>query len=91
MKENDFKEIKESVKTQLLIPHYNLFEEFNSNMNEIISDDYLFDRDKQLADIVNIITKEEIINLFDKYFINKSRRVRIVELFSQKYMKKIDI
>jgi insulysin len=86
-----FKEYKTSVINKLLIPYNNIYEEYTNNLIEIMSADNMFNRNELLAKTVENLTLQEIITMFDEYFLNRrTRRIRTVEFYNKHELKKID-
>lgn len=91
MKDEIFDQYKHSINNKLLTPDNNLFEEYDRNLIEITQGDYMFNRRFHYIDIVMSMTKDTIYNMYQKYFIDRNtRKIRIIEIYCKKHIKKID-
>ena len=76
--DEDFESYKNSVITFLEEKDYNLLSEFNRNIAQIISGNYIFDiLEKMINCIKNEINKEDIIKFYNDYFYKKAKRIDI--------------
>ncbi|AYV82129.1 MAG: Zn-dependent peptidase [Homavirus sp.] len=86
-----FEKYKSSIIGKLLTPDNNLFDEYNKNLNEILTTDYIFNKNIHYADYIKNMTKNEIYEMYNLYFLDRyKRKIRIVELYSKNLLKKID-
>lgn len=73
----DFNKYIDIIRKQINDPPKSLTEQFVKYLNEIIIQEYQFDRTKILSKALDNITKEDLIN-FVKLYINKSNRYQII-------------
>ena len=76
--DEDFESYKNSLLIILEEKDYNLLSEFNRNIAQIISGNYIFDiLEKMINCIKNEINKEDIIKFYNDYFYKKAKRIDI--------------
>ncbi len=77
MNEDTFKQIKKSIYTNLIDKDTNLLEMSSHYINEIITQDYIFDRRKQIANKINEISLNDIKELYHS-IIDKKTVIKII-------------
>jgi len=76
--DEDFESYKKSLLIILEEKDYNLLNEFNRNIIQIITGNYIFEIvDKMINCIKNEITKEDVINFYNEFFYKKAKRIDI--------------
>ena len=76
--DEDFESYKNSLLIILEEKDYNLLNEFNRNIIQIITGNYIFEIvDKMINCIKNEITKEDVINFYNEFFYKKAKRIDI--------------
>lgn len=76
---NQYKQIKKTLINKKFLSQSDEFIFYNS---EIISGEYLFDVKDRLSEFIDKITKKQVIQFYEKYFINKNtRKIRILEMY----------
>jgi secreted Zn-dependent insulinase-like peptidase len=67
----------------LTLPHNNIFEEVDKNIQNIIKCKK-FDHRKRLSKLINTVNKTDITKFYSKYFIDKkTKRVRTVQIYGK--------
>jgi insulysin len=82
--DNNFEIYKEAVKSKFIKPDKNILDEAKTNLVEIIKKDYMFDFREKLAAKLDALNKEDLLKFFRTYFINSTKKVRIVEIYNEK-------
>ena len=81
----EFQAIKETSIYQLGQGDIHVMEEFSRNFKAILGKDFKFNIKELMIDCIIKITMDEVIQYFNKYFLNKqTRKIRVVKLWSQK-------
>ena len=76
--DEDFESYKNSLLIILEEKDYNLLNEFNRNISQITTGNYIFEiLDKMINCIRNEITKEDVINFYNDFFYKKAKRIDI--------------
>lgn len=82
--DNQFKLYKSIVKNNLIQKFMSQSEEFNFMRNEIINEEYRFNYKDELIKTMDKLTKQNLIQFYDDYFINpNTRKIRSIELYKK--------
>ena len=82
MASDKFEEIRSGVLANLKEPNKTLSEQQSEDLNEIRTHQYKFDRRKELYNLVEKVTKDDILKLYEHHFISKPRSFEL-HLYSQ--------
>jgi insulysin len=85
MSDKKLEKWKETLIKEISEENKNLYEEYSKNMSEIMSEDCMFDLVDILRQTVKDLTKQDVIDFYNHYFIDHTnRKVRVVEIYSSK-------
>ncbi len=85
---NSFDKYKHNLIERFLEPDNNIVDEFYINYSGIIKGDVETNIPQKLANITKKIKKNDIIEFYKKYFVDKySRKIRVAELYGNQYFK----
>ena len=88
MSKEEFEKYKGIVIAKLTKPFDNMYDESYYLFSHLVKEDFEFNQLKRIAKIMENISKQEIIDVYNKYIIDKySRKLRIVELYGRQYLK----
>jgi insulysin len=85
LEDTEFKEYITSVITNLKKKHLTIGDEFDCHYGEIELREYKFERNLERIKILEQLSKEEVVEFFEEYLINNTRRIDI-ELISEKHL-----
>lgn len=84
-----FDEFKKSLISNLTKKYDNIYEQLQSYLRAINSYDYVFDSHEKLALAIKDINRDDVLDIFEDYFIGKYKKLRISKVYSR-INKKID-
>jgi len=74
-------EYKQSIHSFLDVNDNNIYDNFTRYYNQISKRQYVFDKNKQVQHALKSIAKTDIVNFFNKHFVNERANVRTLKVY----------